>query len=334
MMKLEQIVLENQKMRDYFDLLSKGQKLDTQWKECRDAMGFTPLHYALILGNDKNFLSMVKAKFRFFSKEQYQVYEKTCPYDLCVWAEYLNKDYTEDIFLYTSYEAKCLSAMIKIEKAHLFVQKRAIEMSRKMESVQRKRIRAARQKRYYGLPDEERRLYDILDNRRVLEQAKMDIENTLIDLENELEQLYIGKRKSWKEQAQKLRTSENAFDKKIREIIGNPYNLLAYLLLEREQWCKFYYLNCEIFIPKDWNITEQKAFDRKTKTNKCDEGAVHKPYGDKWFSPAAYRDRNTLKAEYRELGKKYHPDNNNDLDTTAIFQDILAERMEILEAYI
>lgn len=192
----------------------------------------------------------------------------------------------------------------------------------------------ARQKRYYGLPDEERRLYDILDNRRVLEQAKMDIENTLIDLENELEQLYIRKRKYWKEQAQKLRTSENIFEKRIREIIEKPYILLTYLMLDIGEWCSFRYLNSVVFIPKAWNISEQKTFEHKKEENKCDKNSVRKPYGDKWFSPVAYRDRSILKAEYRELGKKYHPDNNEGLDTTAIFQDILAERMKILEAYI
>lgn len=54
--------------------------------------------------------------------------------------------------------------MIKIEKAHLFVQNRAIEMSRKMESVQRKRIRLAKQKKYQGILAEENKLHRILDN--------------------------------------------------------------------------------------------------------------------------------------------------------------------------
>lgn len=97
-MDLKQRMQDNIKMKEYFEILSNGKKIDDTWKECRDALGFTSLHYALILGKDKLFIDMIKSKFRLFSKEQYRVYETQCPYDLCVWAEYLGKSYTEDIF--------------------------------------------------------------------------------------------------------------------------------------------------------------------------------------------------------------------------------------------
>lgn len=166
-----------------------------------------------------------------------------------------------------------------------------------------------------------------------LEREKRDIESTLYDLESELEQLLINKRKYWNEQAKNLRYSESVFDKKIREIIGNPYLLLRYLVLEREKWKSFRYFKSEIFIPNDWNISQKTDFQDENVEKNIEEESVCKPYGDKWFSPQARRDRNVLRREYRELGKKYHPDNNKNPNVTTIFQDIMAERMEILSNY-
>ncbi len=332
-MELDKSLQDNAKMKDFFILLSKGERTVKDWQSCQDAMGLTPLHYALILGNDKIFIDMVKSKFRFFSKSDYQKYERECPYDLCIWMDYLHKDYIDSLFIYISYEAKMLTSMIKAEKAHLFVQNRGIDVNKRMESIQRKRIRMAEKQRYRGLYAEKNKLDSILDNRHMLEQTKKDIEDTIAELEYELEQLLLKKRKEWKQQSEKLKKSDDLFEKRIREIIANPSLLLEYLSLEAQEWRCFTYQNISFYIPNSWNISQKSTGENKAKENIEDENTITKPYGNKWFSPRTKHDRKALKNEYRELAKKYHPDHNNSMCATAIFQDILAERMQILEAY-
>ncbi len=60
---------------------------------------------------------------------------------------------------------------------------------------------------------------------------------------------------------------------------------------------------------------------------KCNE-----PYQGGWFSKLARKNIQTLKAEYRVLVKKYHPDSSKDNKTTKVFMRIMAERAEILDA--
>ena len=61
------------------------------------------------------------------------------------------------------------------------------------------------------------------------------------------------------------------------------------------------------------------------------ETQAQKPYGSSWFSSAAHSDPEILRKEYRQLAKQYHPDTSNLKNSTRIFQEILNEKVEILE---
>lgn len=88
--------------------------------------------------------------------------------------------------------------------------------------------------------------------------------------------------------------------------------------------------NIWIGIPKEWNIIE----DISDIEDDSDLLFPKKPYGNEWFSKEAHTDLAILKKEYRILVKKYHPDQFKHIRAKEIFQDIMAEREEILDSYL
>lgn len=79
--------------------------------------------------------------------------------------------------------------------------------------------------------------------------------------------------------------------------------------------------------------TTNNGSNRSNSTNNSSKqerkAKVTRPYGNSWFSPEAYKDYQKLRVEYKELAKKYHPDNK--LGSEEIFKEINAERELIME---
>lgn len=74
------------------------------------------------------------------------------------------------------------------------------------------------------------------------------------------------------------------------------------------------------------NKSENASTDQKQE--KQSYSNVKKPYNNSWFSNAAHNDLATMRKEYRELVKKYHPDNFE--GPTKYFIEIQEERAKIL----
>lgn len=75
---------------------------------------------------------------------------------------------------------------------------------------------------------------------------------------------------------------------------------------------------------------EKKSEETKSeyKKEKHSSENVKKPYIDSWFSNAAHNDLSIMRKEYRELVKKYHPDNFD--GSSKYFIQIQEERAQIL----
>ena len=80
-------------------------------------------------------------------------------------------------------------------------------------------------------------------------------------------------------------------------------------------------------VPQTWDVIIESV-----KKDVDDITYPQKPYGDSWFSEDAHKNIFSLKKEYHLLAKKYHPDHCKHMKAKEIFQDILAERAEILES--
>ncbi len=78
----------------------------------------------------------------------------------------------------------------------------------------------------------------------------------------------------------------------------------------------------------------REAERRKSRASGSYAGEEELPplYEDSWFSPEAHRELSVLKKEYRALVKKYHPDASGEKDA-AIMLLIMNERADILERF-
>lgn len=324
----------NRQMERVFLQIENNKMPEESWKNMHDSLYFTPLHYALLLGKYELFQKLLNRKFRFGSKEEYQRFEKNNVHDLAFLAEYLETEFANDVFMVTSYEIKTIQRMLSLEKFHLKVQSGAIDANRKLEQITRKRIHAARKARNDWVYNEEQnRLYDIMSNRSELEHALYDIKNHLHDLEDELEDLIFKSKSERRKKVEEFRDSRNFFDMRIRELIRNPQILREIFCLNNVEWTDYFINGIRLAIPAKWIEAEKcdsKVFEQDIGLKWYN---IEKPYGDKWFSTDAYHSREALKDEYRELAKKYHPDHFQYANAKEIFQDILSEKMEILESF-
>lgn len=307
------------------------------WYKRFDCLKLSPLHYAMILRKKELFLQMLRKQFKSYCRQDYINFERSSILELSVLAEYLNLNLTSEIFEVTSYEYRTISRMIRIEKMKLGIQEKALRTSKRMESIARKAISIARsRKNYRAIEDCERKLSRILNNRADLENSFYSIKNHLYELENELENYVKNEYKRRLDSLKELKNSQSDFYINLRNIINTPGKIIEILKLNESDFVEYFINGLRVAIPKNWvkdNERKTSSFkssnDAKNKENR--KAKVERPYGKSWFSPSAHNDRNILKSEYRELVKKYHPDVFHYENAKEIFQEILAEKMDILE---
>ena len=333
--KIIDLIKQNHEMKEILIQILQGEIPDGEWKTKRDSLGFTPLHYALMAKNEKIFKKMLKRQFRFGLKENYEQFLNI--HDLVIISEYLGLEMADEIFLQVSYEAKIISMTISFEKAHLTVQEMGISGNKNLERVTRRKLKNAQKERnYLAYTEAENLLRKIYTNRIDLEKGLYEIKDNLRELDEELEVLVSKNRIERRKKLEEFVKSQEQYIVKIREILLNPRKLLNILEMEAPLYTMIYWKNILLAIPKTWICDMKDAFETSFKQKTQKEKTIQKPYGDSWFSPEAHESRSVLKSEFRELAKEYHPDHYSGLESvsiTKVFQEILGERMMILQSF-
>lgn len=327
---------KNQEMLNIFLKIRDGEIPHEDWRDKQDSIGFTPLHYAVMLQDKDIITTMLKFKFQFCGKKGYQQYQKKNVHDLVVWSEYLGLNLADEIFMRTSYEATTISRTITIEKAHLKAHEALLSMAKQSEGLFRRQMAAAKKRRDYPAYEKARRsLREAPNVIRNGEKGLRDIKENIRELNGELEELLSRNRSERKGRLRQFVKSKDPIDMKVREILNRPDILVSILSFSAREYTICYWHNVRLAVPKNWISESDRQFFAETE-NTTEREKVQKPYGNSWFSPEAHKDRSILKNEYRELAKKYHPDRyageEDSAEATKIFQEILGERMDILES--
>lgn len=332
--KKNELIKENQEMKKFFWQIKCGEIPQDEWKNKRDSLGFSALHYALMLDRKDIFLKMLKRQTRFTQKEDFEIFQKT--HDLGLLSLYLKKNMEKDIFSNSSYEAKIVLQTIQIEQVHLKVQKIAMNVNQHLERTTRNILkRAKKEKNYIAYEQAAENLNQILNIRVRLQYKLCEIQDNINIMERELHD-FVTRKNVWLETNLKEFENDNStISLKFRQIYNKPDDLLSVLDEDLENCVLVYWKNILVVVPKTWIIVEPKeeSFNRGSNNKKK---KVSKPYGNSWFSLEAHEDREVLKKEYRILAKKYHPDyypEEERVFITKVFQDILCERMMILKSF-
>lgn len=331
-------------MKKVYTAILNGERLETKFIDISDGLGLTPLHYQLILNNNKvdDIIALKNWNEDFLylkSNELTKIYD----YGLLATIKHYSK--LDNIIEYTDPKISNL-------KDNLI------------------RLREEENSAAAAIESIDKCLYDA---RRQMSRLKENGDFSAIsNLKNSIEELDNSKTKAekmWMECVQMISKLNDEIiaeiENKKHKILNNLNNLTAAnlpiinLLLElyeniniknnlknilfNENQCCFnvYNYNVHSFLLPDnfvLNLPFYKieirddgtVFQMIENSKEKENSSTGKPYGNSWFSSAAKSNQETLVSEYRKLVKIYHPDVCQEEFASKYFVEITEEYELIL----
>ena len=322
-------------MRQIYDEISKDRTPSEEYYNWTDSLGLTPLHYAIILKNNntlENLLDYIdKTKSAFHNSE----YANTI-FDYTLVAICVGSQMVRNICRCTDMDVKKKQQEIdelwnELHEYELMINN---EEQNKNSYIRHSQMNEEQ----YGEPD-----YYLDD---ILEEANKKIESyrnhisyiksCISSREVELKRLIESRIAHHQNKLNEYKNSGNSYLRFIISLFKDQH-LLQHVLYSNSDDCIMYIYDNKLFVtPTDIKIKLEyydSNFNKHvgTEDDYRHSNAAGLEYDGKWFSPEAYRNEKKLKEEYLRLAKKYHPDTNNNPESTKIFQEISNERDKILE---
>lgn len=324
----------NEKMFGVYEKVMGGKNLTSVELGWKDALGLTPLHYALILRNKQVVLDLL---------EQYD------------WSHY-QSPLTADKLVDTSYQYVFLASI-------LYDDMDLIEaVIAKTTTIFRSLERSMKQMDFFIF----------LEQKRMEQEADSDCEKRIYEYENmkremraEMRQLALDEAQHARRQAQVIIESGEPFLHYLFYLYMDVEGLYRLMADTIGQWrvAKFRGLYFITPVDKDMGMesrvypeTEESHFEipedsfenpayraKREEKERAERAAREARFRqaqaafeeqnpiESWFSPEAHEDILVLKKEYRMLVKQYHPDVCGGAKATRIMQSIMDERAQILE---
>lgn len=340
----------DEKMLEAFEYVKNGEVVDPKdYPEC-DSLGFTVLHYAILLHKDDQIERCLKnVKIENHSKDDNVI---ECAYDyMFIACMQDNQD------LFTKIYANS-DDMLDLEKIH-----KELELKLKIYNVGLGVAGAIGGMGKFALKQSEKELRkgteeftydDVAAYRNVVENYdddlsyKSEMYDMLFEEAQQIRQeilectaaayeLYVNYIR------RNVENSNNRIVGILKKFYNSPEYIEKYLkanhssrhTLESESarrvFCLIDSIIEEIFLHNWWDIAGSSNADEHDENNGTEQTIqFSKPYGNNWFSPKAHSDLKTMNKEYHILANKYHPDNNP--DSLEIFLAIQQERLAILES--
>lgn len=313
--------------------------------ELEDCFGFNALHYAIILGKKSGVDFLLKANC--YSSSGIPDAPDQAILDYGVIAQICGFDDIYDLYYKTSDYVKSQQKVFKSLNRRLKARQIQVTIQRKAESMHHQAMsQASRERNSEKYEEFKEKYYYAKELIKDTEAIINDIQMEIAELENELYDFVTQEVKTAKEVAEKLFNCDDEYIKLLITLIKSPdkissildsissrmyvYGKKAFILSENET-INLPYIN----IPCG-NVSDDFMSFWKEETSETElenEVYIEKPYGDSWFSPKAHTDEKTLKEEYRNLAKIYHPDVAKTKESETIFKEINNERADILDTF-
>ena len=325
-------------MQKVYDAIKDHKEYPVAYQKYRDGFGLTPLHYAIILKEEKAIKEMLSQKNWQYASPQRGTNLFAQMYEYVVPASGNQLPYIEEILLKTHEDT--IEINNEIRKI-----KHQIQVNGIVTNVQETNWLAHNMeymgKRSHNASDEE--LNELVENIDSIEEFVRNRKEELESLEEILTE-YERSIKCTMENAidealsllDDATTSEDPLVKYLYRLYFEPefFEEVLSAIKERRnlklyQIKDFYFIApefAEVNLPyQDMDSIEE---DKKTKTN-----SYNRPlYGNSWFSSEAHHSIDVLKTEYRKLAKTYHPDVCQMANSKQIFQQISKEYSELLNS--
>lgn len=292
------------------------------WDKKCDFFGLTALHYAIITCNEEIAMKGIKLSDDSSKLNLFLADMNDQLYDYAALAFLLNNKKLGDFLLDSTGEIALVRKRIKNLERLLKLRELSYNQELRFYTEGNKRIREARRNAPDRVDAAERiaagedRINTLKNH---LESSKCMIEDLkaeIRELQDQIEQMKNSYRANLSQNIERLKRSS------LYQFYVNP-KLLSQYLKETDRHIVIQEVNGRYTIDVD-SIRMDDLFRGESQ---FDYG--EKPYGDSWFSPDAHRDYDTLKKEYRQYAKKYHPDILG--GSAAVFNEIGIERDAIIE---
>lgn len=328
-------------MQKVYDAIKCQKDLPTACTRYRDGLGLTPLHYAIILKDEKAMAFLLEHCDWKIASPYPALEPFTKMYEYIVPACGKQLSNLESILLKTHNETIQLRNMIKNLEGKLKFQNVVYELqdlsmfSQKANYVHRTMHRASQ--------DELNALSTKMATLKENMARASDNAESLLDMLKECEQeLVCVMERSITEALEimeEVKQSKDPISRYLYRIYFEPGFFEQVLLAVKEKqglglykYKHFYFAApdfAEINLPhKTYSGTKKKIKVNVKKSAPSDQPL----YGSSWFSFNAHHDKEQLKAEYHKLAKLYHPDVSKHPNGSKLFQHISEEYQSILNS--
>lgn len=336
-------IYQNRQMLNAYNALCSGKEIDKAWYSMSDCYGLTLLHYALILKNDAAAEQILTIRKSHKLPPPPDDIDISWMYDYTLLACGTQSQLKEQVFLLFDPD------MIRLEKEIATLKLKVAHYNLKLDGIStmqgqcKSRIAYMEQNDPYS-PD----LYNLYSKKNELAEeyctyleSKLEAEKELDDKEKQRGSTYNDAIKYVLNNLDKLRSSEEPLAKFLFRLYFEPNFLYSILsgTQTKEETKLYRYADLYFVAPDFAEIDPTLAIDMdlcNTNGNGEDKPKldgympITPQYGTSWFSANAHSDVTILKAEYRALAKKYHPDVCQHPGSNSAMQQITAEYEDLL----
>lgn len=326
---------KNFHMQKVYETIKKGETPEDTYLSWSDSMGFTPLHYAMILKqkNVANEIVEKKSKYFMISNDNNEDNIKNIIHNYNVLAAYLDIPDKEELCYVLSEEIKAAEKQILLKKAKMLNIKKNIYLYEQSAGTYERYERYATVSKEQG---HEPTSYT--DLHKEVEQLRSELNGEERALENLQRSIYEIKNREMKDSAKKaeyIRHDNSVFVTFIRSIYSNEDFLYRVISSPSGKYKLYTYRNMTFVLPEELPINfkndEESATYKGCYNNTRLKNITSKARGDSWFSEEAHSDKNILKKEYHILSKQYHPDLKTKKSNSKTFSDITNEYKGLLK---
>lgn len=326
-------------MMNVYEAIKNQKDLPSTFWRSRDGIGLTPLHYAIILKDEKAITFLLEQKEWTTATPYWKLESATRMYEYLVPACGKQLPQLDALVHRTNKDAiSCKNAIKNI--SHRLTLQGVIREAQDCSMFGQKWNYVNKQV-HHASKEELRNLSSQMEKlKQSMEQAQNNADE-LYEMLSEYEQMLgLIVEESISKALEILEDAKNSTDpitNYLLRIYFEPDFFEKVLLAVKEKrglnlynHKGFYFIApdfAEIDLPVLDRMGHAQASEQETKTTIPPD---RPSYGNSWFSRAAHQNAENLKAEYRILAKLYHPDVSQHPKSNDLFQKISAEYKEIL----
>ena len=309
-------------MKKVYTAILNGEELETKYIDISDGLGLTPLHYQLILNNNKvdDIIALKKWSEDFLylkSNELTKIYD----YSLLATIKHYSK--LDNIIEYTDLKiAKLSENLIRLREEESSAAAAIESINKCLYDARRQMSRLKENGDFSAISNLKNSIEELDNSKTKAEKMWMECMQMISKLNDEIIAEIENKKYKTLNNLNILTTADSPLINLLLKLYENidVKNNLKNILFNENQCCFniYNYDGHSFLLPDNFVLNlpfykieirdDGTVFQMIENSKEKENSSTGKPYGNSWFSSAAKSNQETLVSEYRKLVKLYHPD--------------------------